>query len=278
MTEQIQQRGKEVSLSSLVGLIPDGSTIAFGGSFLHRSPNGVARELVRQDKRNIEIIKQSPGYDIDLLCRAGVVDRARTGIVAIEGNFGLAPHYRKAVESCALKLEEHSCATLTAGLRASVFGIPFQLCAGIDGSDLAELNRWVKIDDPYGSGRHGWAIPAIRPDFAILHVNEVTDEGDARVFGTSHWDRVMSRAAKKVLIVAEHKVDAAEFRKEPNLTLVPHFLVDAYSVAPGTAWPGSCWPDYEVDYSAVERYLEPGDDAFGAHLSAAPELLEAEHA
>lgn len=277
MTARTQTDSKQLSLSKLVERIPDGASIAVGGSFLHRSPNGVARELVRQGKRNIEIVKQSPGYDIDLLCRAGVVGRARTGIVAIEGNFGLAPHYREAVESGALELEEHSCATLTAGLRASVFGNPFQLCAGIDGSDLAELNGWVKIDDPYGSGRHGWAIPSVRPDYAILHVNEITGDGDARVLGTSHWDRVMSRAAEKVLIVAERKVDKAEFQKAPNLTLVPHFLVDAYSVAPGTAWPGSCWPDYEVDYPAVEQYLETGDEAFDMHMSSAPEALEAKH-
>lgn len=277
MTEAMEHGDKQQSLEELVEQIPDGASIAFGGSFLHRSPNGVVRELVRQRKRRIELIKQSPGYDIDLLCRAGVVDRARTGIVAIEGNFGLAPHYRKAVERGELRLEEHSCATLTAGLRASVFGNPFQLCAGIDGSDLAELNGWVRIDDPYGSGRHGWAIPAIRPDYAILHVNEVTEEGDARVFGTSHWDRVMSRAAERVLIVAERKVPKEEFQKTPNLTLVPHFLVTAYAVAPGTAWPGSCWPDYAVDYPAVEQYLGTDETALRTHMESAPETLESEY-
>lgn len=269
---------KRVALEEMVSRIPDGASIALGGSFLHRSPNAVARELVRQNKRDIEIIKQSPGYDIDLLCRAGVVSRARAGIVAMEGNFGLAPYYRKAVEDGALRLEEHACATLTAGLRASSFGVPFQLCAGVDGSDLADLNGWVKYEDPYGSGTHGWAIPAIRPDFAILHVNDVTPQGDGRVHGTSHWDRIMSRAAGRVFLVAENEIPQEEFQKHPNLTLVPRFLVEAYAVAPGSAWPGSCWPDYEVDYESIERYLDNDTYNLQDHMNDAPESVEVNYA
>ena len=36
-------------------------------------------------------------------------------------------------------LEEHACMTLTAGLRASAFGVPFQPVGGVHGSDLAAL-------------------------------------------------------------------------------------------------------------------------------------------
>ena len=90
-------------------------------------------------------MKQSPGYDIDILCRAGVADRARVGIVAMEGNFGMAPWYRRAVEQGTLKLEEHACATLTAGMRASAFGVPFQPVGGLHGSDLPALNKWAKL-------------------------------------------------------------------------------------------------------------------------------------
>jgi len=262
---------KRAALADLVAMIPDGSSMTLGGSFLHRGPNAVVRELVRQGKRDLEIIKQSPGYDIDLLCRAGVATRARTGIVAMEGNYGLAPWYRKAVETGALELEEHACATLTAGLRASAFGNAFQPCAGIDGSELPRLNGWVQVEDPYGSGDRVWVIPAIRPDFAIIHVNEVTPEGDCRVTGTSHWDHIMTRAARRVLVVAEREVERSEFQRQPELTLVPHFMVTAYTVVPGGAWPGSCWPDYPVSYPAIDDYLVDDDDSLRRHLAAAPE-------
>lgn len=41
-------------------------------------------------------------------CRAGLVRRARAGIVAMEGNFGLARGFRKAVESQRTQFEEHA--------------------------------------------------------------------------------------------------------------------------------------------------------------------------
>ena len=67
---------------------------------------------------------------MDILCRAGALRRVRAGIVAMEGNFGLAPWYRKAIERGEVELEEHACASLTAGLRAAAFGVPFQPCGG----------------------------------------------------------------------------------------------------------------------------------------------------
>ena len=95
-----------------------------------------------------------------------------------------------------------------------------------------------------------------------------------RVLGTPHWDRVMTRAAKKVLVVAERVEPVATFQERPEMTLVPHFMVDAVAVVPHGAWPGSCHPDYPIDYPAVERYLTDTDEAFAAHLAEAPETRE----
>lgn len=263
-----------VSLRELVMRVPDGASLALGGSFLHRGPFAFVRELIRQRRQGLEIIKQSPGYDIDILCRAGCASRARTGIVAMEGNFGLAPWYRRAVETGQLKLEEHACASLTAGLRASAFGVPFLPCGGLHGSALPELNGWRQVNDPYGSGESPYLIPRITPDFAVILANEVSPEGDARVFGTSHWDRIMTRAARQVLVVAESVVPSSAFSARPELTLVPHFMVSGIAVLEGAGWPGSCWPNYEVDYEAVERYLEDSPATLAAHLDAAPEARE----
>lgn len=266
--------GKEVSLADLTARVTDGSSIALGGSFLHRGPFSFVRELIRQKKRGLEIIKQSPGYDIDILCRAGVAGRARAGIVAMEGNFGLAPWYRRAVEQKEISLEEHACASLTAGLRASAFGVPFQPCGGLHGSMLPELNGWVKIDDPYGNGEPTYVIPKITPDFAVIHANEVSAAGDVRVLGTSHWDRIMTRAAKRVLVVAERIAPAEVFSRQPEVTLVPHFLVEAFAIVPNGAWPGSCWPHYEIDYPVVEDYMRDEAGVLERHLAAAPEVQD----
>jgi glutaconate CoA-transferase, subunit A len=268
---------KIVALAELAALVPDGASVALGGSFLHRGPFAFVRELIRQGRRGLEIIKQSPGYDIDILCRAGCVAKARAGIVAMEGNFGLAPWYRRAVEKKQIVLEEHACMTLTAGLRAAAFGVPFQPVGGVHGSDLAALNRWASIKDPYGSGQDVWVIPPIRPDFAVIHANEVDPLGDARVYGTFNWDRIMTRAARTVLVVAEKLESVAAFQERPELTLVPGFMVQAAAVVPRGAWPGSCWPLYEVDYPAVEAYMDT-HGALEAHMAHAPEIAEGVHA
>jgi glutaconate CoA-transferase subunit A len=200
-----------------------------------------------------------------------MVRRVLAGIVAMEGNFGLAPWYRKAIESGQVQLQEHACASLTAGLRAAAFGVPFQPCGGLHGSDLPALNGWKMLEDPYGQSQPVYVIPAITPDYAVIHASEVDPQGNVRVAGTSHWDRIMSRAAKSVLVVAERMVDTSVFTAQPEATLVPHFMVEACAVVPHGAWPGSCWPAYGVDYPAVEQYLEPGDAALATHLSHGPE-------
>ena len=268
---------KVIPLADLAALVPDGASLALGGSFLHRGPFALVRDLIRQGRKSLEIIKQSPGYDIDILCRARSVARVRAGIVAMEGHLGLAPAYRRAVERQEIELEEHACMTLTAGLRAAAYGVPFQPVGGVHGSDLPALNRWASVADPYGSGQQVFVIPAIRPDIAVIHVNEANEQGDARVYGTSQRDRILSRAARRVFVVAEALAPVASFQKRPELTLIPGFMVQAVAVAPNGAWPGSCWPLYEVDYPAVEEYMR-SQGMPEAHLAAAPECREPVHA
>jgi glutaconate CoA-transferase subunit A len=190
----------------------------------------------------------------------------------MEGPFGLAPWYRKAVETGTLVLEEHACATLAAGLRAAAFGVPFQPVAGVHGSDLAKLNNWACLPDPYGSGKDCWVIPPIQPDIAVIHAAEITSAGDARVYGTPNWDRLLTRAAKSVLVTAERLMDEAAFAECPELTLVPRFITTAAAVVPQGAWPGSCWPSYGVDYQSIKAYIEnPCEDFLHTHLKHAPE-------
>ena len=278
MPSGFQSQNKCVSLSELVARVPNGASLALGGSFLHRGPFSFVRELIRQKKTNLEIIKQSPGYDIDLLCRAGLVQKVRAGIVAMEGNFGLAPSYRKAIESKAVELEEHACATLTAGLRAAAYGVPFMPCGGLQGSDIPAINGWKMMTDPYGHGDPVYVIPAISPDIAVIHANEIDRQGNVRVYGTSHWDRIMSRSAKSVFVTAEKLVEDTIFTDQPEMTLIPYFMVEAFAIVPQGAWPGSCWPDYEIDYPAVEVYMQSTDvSILEAHMNAAPENQEPIH-
>jgi glutaconate CoA-transferase, subunit A len=163
--------------------------------------------------------------------------------------------------------------TLVAGLRAASYGVPFQPVGGVHGSDLAAINGWQKVKDPYGSGREVYVIPAIRPDVAIIHANEVDEQGNARVYGSPFWDHPLTRASKRVLITAERLVPSDVLRVQPELTLVPGFMVEAVAIVPRGAWPGSMHPLYEIDYPAVETYMTDAPGVLEAHLAAAPEAL-----
>lgn len=271
MTEAAMSESKLTDLASLAAMVPDGASVGLGGSFLHRGPFAFCRELARQGRRDLEIVKPSPGYDLDLLCAAGCVARVRAGIVAMEGNFGLAKSYRRAVESGAVALEEHACMTLVAGLRAAGAGAPFHPVGGVHGSELADANQWVKLQDPYGSGRETYLIPAIQPEFVVIHAHEIDPLGNARVYGSPHWDRALTRAGKTLLVTAEKLVTTEELAERPELTLAPGFMVRAAAVAPAGAWPGSLSPFYEVNYDAVSAYVEAGPEGLQDHLDAAPE-------
>ena len=166
--------------------------------------------------------------------------------------------------------------TLVAGLRAASFGIPFQPVAGVHGSDLAALNEWQTVRDPYGSGTDVYVIPAIAPDVTVIHAAEVDEEGNARVYGSPFWDHPLTRAAKRVLITAERLVPTDVLRLQPELTLVPGFMVEAVAIVPNGAWPGSMHPYYEVDYPAVEAYMKDEPGVLEAHLAAAPEAKSRE--
>jgi glutaconate CoA-transferase subunit A len=161
--------------------------------------------------------------------------------------------------------------TLVAGLRAASYGIPFQPVAGVHGSELVRVNNWKTMRDPYGSGRDVYVIPAVQPDVAVIHAAEIDVEGNARVYGSPFWDHPLTRAAKRVLVTAERLVPTDRMREQPELTLVPGFMVEAAAIVRGGAWPGSMHPYYEVDYPAVERYMNDAAGVLAQHLAEAPE-------
>lgn len=161
--------------------------------------------------------------------------------------------------------------TLVAGLRAAAYGIPFQPVAGVHGSDIAHINGWKTVTDPYGSGREVYVVPAIQPDVTVIHATAADEHGNARVLGSPFWDHPLTRAAKRVLITAERLVPTESLAAQPELTLIPGFMVEAVAIVPQGAWPGSMHPFYEIDYAAVERYMEDAPGVLEAHLAAAPE-------
>jgi glutaconate CoA-transferase subunit A len=255
------------TLAEAVAAIPDGSQVALGGNTVHRSPSAAVHELVRQGKQDLTVIKTAGGYDVDLLCGAGCVSRLIVAYVGFENLQGLARRFREAVESGQVALEEQTCTSVISGLRAAAQGVPFMPIAGMTGSDLVP-GRFLAVANPYGGGEVV-TVRAVRPDWAIIHVQEADAQGNARIRGTQFEDVLMSKAARHVLITCERIVDGAELEAQPELTAIPSFQVDAVVEAPGGARPTSCAGLYGVDdaYLAVYYAASSSPEGFRAFVA-----------
>lgn len=143
-------------------------------------------------------------------------------------------------------------------MRAASHGLPFEPIVGLNGSDVPAAAGLRTVKDPY-TGAELYAIPAIRPDWAVIHAQEADALGNARIYGSPYWDLVMSRAARRVILTAERILPTEELARLPELTRIPHFLVGAVVHAPEGARPTSCHPYYGIDEAGVRAYLEASE-------------------
>ena len=82
----------------------------------------------------------------------------------------------------------------------------------------------------------------------------------------------MTRAAKTLFVTGERLIETDHFRAQPELTLVPGFMVKGCSHVPNGAWPGSLSPEYQINYDEVQSYVDAPAGEIGAHMSRAPEI------
>jgi glutaconate CoA-transferase subunit A len=157
------------------------------------------------------------------------------------------------------------------GLRAASLGVPFEPVPGFEGTDLPATAGFGRVKDPW-TGRELYVVPALRPRWAILHVQESDPAGNARIFGSPGYDLLMAQAADHVILTAERIVPPQELARVPELTRISDLTVAAVVEAPGGARPGDCPRCYEVDEAAVRGYLEAARTPAGlrAYLTATP--------
>lgn len=252
-------RPKLISLTDAISTIPDGAIVALGGNTLHRGPCAAVHEIVRQGKRGLTVVKTAGAYDVDLLAGTGCAVAAACGFVGFETEFGMAPSYRRAVESGTMTAQEHACYTVIAGLRAAAQGVPFMPVAGMFGSDLIDARAFQVMVDPY-SGANTIVVPRLRPDVAIVHVHEADELGNAVIEGTRFEDVLMAQAATRVIVTAERIVDGSSFAADPIRVAIPSFLVDHVVEATRGAWPLSCSGLYDADANYLHAYLHASRD------------------
>ena len=226
-------------------LVHDGDTVALEG-FTHLIPHAAGHELVRQGRSHLTLIRMTPDVVYDQLIGMGC---ARKLVFSWGGNPGVGSLHRlrDAVENRyprPLELEEHSHAGMAAAYAAGAANLPFGVLRGYRGGDLPARTRVATISCPF-TGEELAAVPAHRPDVGIVHAQRADRHGNVQLWGIAGVQKETVLASKRALATVEEIVDRLEPR--PGATLLPAWVLDAVSLAPGGAHPSYAHGYYERD-------------------------------
>ncbi len=236
--------------------VNDGDIVGIGGLSFWRKAISACREIIRQNKKDLTVCTFVGGIDVDMLIAGRCISEVKSCFVGME-IFGMAPHYRKAVESGSIKISEESEATIGLGLRASYLKVPFMPLKGIIGTDMPKVRKDIKqIEDPLGSGTQIMAVPKIDLDVAILHVPYADEFGNGNIPGAVWMDADMAKTAKKTIIICEKLVETEDIRYLPGKAQLPMQTTNAVVKKPFGAHPTSCYPFYTFDPLHIQCYLK----------------------
>lgn len=251
---------------AIAAFVPDGASVCMGAALEAAIPFAAGHELIRQRRRDLELIGPISDMLFDQLVAAGAVRKITAAWV---GNVsaGLGHAYRRAVEAGvprAIDVEDHSNLTMALALQAGAIGAPYIPTRSLLGTGLLDSNPRLRVAaDPF-SGTPTVLVPALTPDVAIVHVQRADEDGHAHTWGTLGVTREAVRAARRVIVVAEEIRPRAELLSDPNLVLVPPFQVAAVVHEPFGAYPSPLQGHYGRDHDFFHAYHDATRTADGA--------------
>ena len=246
-------RDKRASLADAIALVGDGAIVALGGGLCARLPMAMVRELVRQGRRGLHLVGSAHSIDVDMLVAAGAVRRLEESYVGFEQDLGLAPAYRRAAEEGTIEVAESCCATILAQLRATEMGLPFLPVRGVRGSGIAGLHpEYAEITCPF-TGETLVAVPALRPDVALLHAPSGDRYGNLHLEQPYVLDERFAAASGMVIATVDELV-STDTVAGSGVTIPAH-LVAAVAEVPFGAHPASCYPRYAYDRGHLGEYV-----------------------
>ncbi len=216
-------------------LVRDGDAVALEG-FTHLIPFAAGHEVLRQGRRELELIRMTPDVLYDQMIGAGA---ARRLVFSYAGNPGVGSLHRlrDAVEHDwprPIELEEHSHAGMANRYAAGAAGMPCALMRGYIGTDLEQHTRVARVTCPF-TGEQLVAVPALAPDVAIVHAQEADREGNVQLWGIPGVQKEAVLAARRSLVTVERIVEHLEPRA--GGVVIPGWAIDAVAEAPGGSLP-----------------------------------------
>lgn len=245
-----------MTAEEVVGRLESGMTIGIGGWGSRRKPMALVRALLRSDVTDLTVVSYG-GPDVGLLAAAG---RIRTLVAAFAtlDSIPLEPHFTAARQRGALDLVELDESMFMWGLTAAAHRLPFMPVRAGLGSDVMRVNTRLRtVRSPYEDGEELVAVPALRLDVALVHLNRADAHGNAQYLGPDpYFDDLFCEAADAAYVSCERIVDSADLVKEagPQTLLVKRAFVNGVVETPNGAHFTSCVPDHDRDEAFQRAY------------------------
>ena len=246
---------KMLSAQEVVAQIEDGMTIGIGGWGPRRKPMAMIRELLRSDVKDLTVVAYG-GADIGMLCAAGKVKKVVFAFVSLDF-IPLEPLFRKARQTGAIETMEIDEGMMLLGLRAAAWGVPYIPTQIGLGTDVIKVNPDLKvIDSPYDD-KEWVAMPALKLDVALVHVDRADERGVCQIKGPDMFmDEWFARAADKTFVTTEEIVETEFFAQgdESRYVFWERSMTTGVTLIPGGAHPTSCSPAYGFDVAHLKEY------------------------
>jgi len=236
-----------VSLQEAVAqLVHDGDVVAMEG-FTHLIPFAAGHEVIRQQRRDLTLVRMTPDVIYDQLIGAGC---ARKLVFSWGGNPGVGSlhRFRDAIQNdwpAPVEIEEHSHAGMANRYVAGASGLPFGVLRGYVGTDLPAHTATIKsITCPF-TGEELTAVPALNPDVSVIHAQRADRRGNVQMWGLTGVQKEVVLGARRAIVTVEEIVDELDAR--PGAIVLPTWTIDAVAVVPKGAHPSYAQDYYERD-------------------------------
>ena len=250
-------RQKRMTIDDVVAQLEDGMTIGIGGWGPRRKPMALVRAILRSDLEDLTLVSWG-GADVGLLLRAGKVRKLVYAFVSLD-SVPLEPNFQRARQAGEIaEVVELDEGMFQTGLRAAAQRLPFlPMRAGL-GSDVMVNNPWLRtIASPYDDGEELVAVPALKLDVALVHLNRADAHGNAAYLGPDpYFDDLFCMAADRAFLSCEQVVDTAGLTVDAPVQrlLISRMMVDGVVETPNGAHFTTCTPDYERDEKFQKAY------------------------
>jgi glutaconate CoA-transferase subunit A len=245
-----------------------GDTVAFEG-FTHLIPHAAAHEAIRQGIGDLTLVRMTPDIVYDQMIGMGL---AKKVVFSYAGNpgVGLLRRMRDAIENSfprPIETVEHSHSAMAQAYEAGAAGLPCAIFRGYKGADLPKVNPDIRTVICPFTGEELAAIPAHHPDVTFIHAQKASEQGDVLIEGIIGVQKEAALSAKRVVVTVEEVVPSFK-GLHPNLTILPHWTIDAVVVVPGGAHPSYTHGYYARDNAAYLEWdkISSDRDAFTAWM------------